>query len=207
MKSYALPFLLIEKENPNSSTKLSKGKDMYSILCGVALGLVIGYGLYLAEKKFLKGRQRESIWLPGALACGVSFGVLNAVFFASGLNGNLPMLQIKRPSLELVSMRNDESRAVFIVGREVSQLDRTYSFMMKQADGSMVPGSLPISELVHISEDAALTNSGTWTTIYQAADPASPLYYWAAFKGSQTRIIRHDFRVPVGTLVRDFRIQ
>jgi hypothetical protein len=74
-------------------------------------------------------------------------------------------------------------------------------------DGSKVPGSVPANGLVHLIEDPKLKNTGTWSTTISEPDKSSPLYPWSIGAEQRTRTVRQEFRVPVGTVVKQFNIK
>lgn len=65
--------------------------------------------------------------------------------------------------------------------------------------------SLPANDIVRFIEDAALQDTGSWSTTVSEVDKTSPLYVWAMDNGSRNRVVRQEFRVPVGTVVQPLK--
>lgn len=108
----------------------------------------------------------------------------------------------------LVAMRSSDGvTGTFIWGSGSISSQTTYNFLQKMDDGSMVPGSVPADRLVHLIEDPDLKNVGYWRTTKREADPASPFYQWSIGAHDGDRVIRQEFRVPVGTVVQQFSIK
>jgi len=80
----------------------------------------------------------------------------------------------------------------------------TFSFFLRNADGSLTPRHLRTRELIVVIEDESLKNEGTWTTHAIAYNRSSPLAAWVIFEKHEAVVVRHEFRVPTGTVAREF---
>lgn len=176
---------------------------MYTIITGAVLGIIIGLIVLLRREKPQDKADKVCHLVFGGII-GAVVGVVAALFLSSAV---AKKDFIYGPA-ELVAMRNaDGISGTFIFGSGGFRNTTNYNFMMKTGDGSMVPGSVTADGYVHISEDPSLKNTGQWTTTYNECDPASPLWNWTIGKSDLKSLIRHDFRVPVGTVVQQFKVQ
>jgi hypothetical protein len=91
----------------------------------------------------------------------------------------------------------------FLYGTDNIGKGPTYRFTL--LDGARgYGGEVPADSRVVIIEDSLLTNVGYWRTIVSQPDRESFLYNWALFKHGFDNLEMQEFRVPVGTVVRNF---
>lgn len=75
----------------------------------------------------------------------------------------------------------------------------SYHLMQLFDDGRMAPIWVPASETVHLVEDPDLKEFGHWSKTCLEPDTTAESYNWAV--GTEGRTMRHEFRVPIGTIV------
>jgi hypothetical protein len=142
-------------------------------------------------------------WAVIGLAVGVVWGVSTAI----GLSGYVRMRQVNLGTSSLVAMRRlDCLEGTFLLGSGSIHSQSSYSFLQLQDDGSVVPRSVPVNRLVHLTEDPQLQNIGYWSTIKEEVDSTHWLSKWALGASERNRIVRQDFRVPSGTILHQFTI-
>lgn len=71
----------------------------------------------------------------------------------------------------------------------------------------MAPGSVYANEVVRLIEDPELKNVGFWQTTTRKPDPSHWLYNWTIFHSDKNRVVRQEFRVPVGSVIQQFNIR
>lgn len=175
---------------------------MYTIFTCTALGLVLAVILTPKEK-----RTAATIEPALAICLTAMISFLVGLAIAKFLSAALPEKQVVIGPQAIVSMRSAEGQAgTFILGTGRMGSERTYHYLLKAEDGSMVPHSVPANQFVHITEDTSLQNSGTVTVTRIKADRTSFLNNWSVFRHSQDRTVRIDFRVPVGTVAQRFSV-
>lgn len=176
---------------------------MYSIQLLAALGAIVGLLIALRGEGKKLGTAAFGLGIGTVIGCVV--GLLLALAVIAPLT---PRVETVYGPAKLVSMRSaDGISGTFIWGSGSIGNSVSYNFMTVANDGSMVPNSVSASTLVHITEDANLKNTGTWTTTMLESDRNSPLFKWGIGHRDYTRTLRHDFRVPVGTVVQQFNIK
>lgn len=176
---------------------------MYTIYTCALLGVLCGLWVLSGRKVKLSGYEKGCHFVVGGI-----FGTIVGFFVALFLTAAVERTEVVYGPAELVAMRNaDGVSGTFIFGSGGLHNTTNYNFMMRTSDGSMVPGSVTADGYVHISEDPALNNIGQWTTTYSECDPKSPLWNWTIGKSYMSVLVRHDFRVPVGTVVQQFKVQ
>lgn len=169
---------------------------MYSIYLVAAIGIVIG--LIVAPRGWSK---------LGGFAIGGIIGGVVGLIVSMVVSEFVPEREVVYGPATLVSMRSSDGLSgTFIWGSGSVGNRTTYNFMMKLEDDSLTPGSVDANSLVRIKEDSTLTNVGYWTQTRLEPDTTSEVYKWALVVGSG-RIIREEFRVPVGTVVQTFKVQ
>ncbi len=175
---------------------------MYSIIFLAAIG---GFGTALVTAYFAQSSRskifHDSIW--GSL-CGAIAGAVIA--FIIGMT--MPMRVVVSHPETLVAMRSSDGVAgTFLWGSGTIKNQVNYNFMLRMKDGSMAPHTVPADKAVRLIEDPELKNVGYWRTTTREPDTSSELYKWSIFSSDRTRIIRQEFRVPVGTVVQQFNIK
>lgn len=174
---------------------------MYSIILGAIIGLIGGVIYFRCNKG-----DRFDLCFNTVIGSviGAVVGLVCSFMVASAM----PKTEVVYGPAQLVAMRSaDGVNGAFIFGTGGFRNSTNYNFLMKNADGSMVPGSVTADGYVHITEVESLKTSGTWTSTYSECDPKSVFYAWAIGVRDQKTLIRQDFRVPVGTVVQQFRVQ
>lgn len=175
---------------------------MYTIYATAAIGTCIGIYFYL------KGTKR-AIWelLFNSVFAG-AIGAVVGMFVAMVLSTAVPRTHTTNEPVTLVSMRNQDGlTGSFIFGSGSINSSMSYHFLIKQKDGSLVPNSVLSTELVHFIEDPELKNVGYWQTTLRQTDPSHWLYNWTIFHSDRTRVVRQEFRVPVGSVIQQFNIR
>lgn len=176
---------------------------MYTIYTCALLGLIGGLIVLLRRKKPQDNFDKGCHFVLGTI-----IGAVIGLFLALVGSSWVEKKEVVYGPAELVAMRNtDGISGTFIFGSGGFRNTTNYNFMMKTSDGSMVPGSVTADGYVHITEDPSLKNTGQWTTTYSECDPKSPLWNWTIGKSDMKRLLRQDFRVPVGTVVQQFKVQ
>lgn len=138
-------------------------------------------------------------------AIGGVIGMVAALFIGSVL---LPMRDVVYGPAPLVSMRSSDGiNGSFIWGTGSVNSQLTYHFLQRKEDGSMSPRSVPATEEVHLIEDAELSNTGFWSTTMREPDKSHWLFNWSLATRDRIRVVRQEFRVPVGTVVQQFNIR
>lgn len=172
---------------------------MYLVTLCAVIGVLVG--LIVAPR--FDGKRLFGAGIGGVV------GVFVGLFGGLAVANYVPTHDVVHDPATMVSMRTaDGVTGTFVWGTGGIQGQTTYNFMIKQADGSISPRSVPADSYVAIVEDPSLTNVGYWRSTYRGMDRSSPLYNWAT--GGSTRryeLVRQEFRVPVGTVVQTFKVQ
>ncbi|QQR56059.1 MAG: hypothetical protein IPG59_13710 [Candidatus Melainabacteria bacterium] len=175
---------------------------MYTIYVLVLVGLAIGFLIYL------KGTRRTFSEFVFNSLMGGFIGCIAGLVIAMLVSSAVPKTLTSNEPVTLVSMRNQDGlTGSFIFGSGSINSSMSYNFLMKQKDGSMVPGTVLSSEVVHFIEDPELKNIGYWQTTIRRSDPSHWLYKWTIFHSDHNRIARQEFRVPVGSVIQQFNIR
>ncbi len=168
---------------------------MYTIYLFAVIGVYIG----------LVSNWKGSFW-EFALGQfkGVYFGVLSGVLVAMSVNSVLPRNEVVLRESVLVRSLNLKGEAgSFLYGTDNIGKEPTYRFsLLDGANG--YGGEVPADSRVVILEDSALVNIGYWRTIVQQPDRESFLYKWALFTHGLDNLEVQEFRVPVGSVERNF---
>jgi|GEM_PF-726386 len=179
---------------------------MYTVIALTLIGLVSGAYLWY--------RLRPGLVIPGLRALFIRLGICGGLgwfigcIVAATVTMNLPAKQVVYGPAHLVAMRSSDGLSgTFIWGTGSIGSATRYNFMMVQGDGSMVPGSVSADGLVHITEDKSMVGKGTWTSVMSVPDYSVPMAAWALHSGRPPELVRHDFRVPVGTVVQQFSVK
>jgi hypothetical protein len=175
---------------------------MYTLYILTAIGALVGLRFYFRGTRRTVGEFLYCTLFSAS--CGLVAGFLLAMFF----NKAVPTQDLIGERITLVSMRNESGiSGSFIFGSGSVNSGINYHFLKKQDDNSMVPDSVQASDLVHFIEDATLANVGYWQTTFRQSDSSHWLYKWTLFHKENNRIIRQEFRVPVGSVIQQFKIQ
>jgi hypothetical protein len=138
---------------------------------------------------------------------GLAMGALSGFGIGICIAGHVRMRQVNLGTVTLVAMRRlDCLEGTFLLGSGSIHSQSSYSFLQLQDDGSVVPRSVPVNRLVHLTEDPQLQNIGYWSTIWEEVDSTHWLSKWACGASERNRIVRQDFRVPRGTILHQFTI-
>ncbi len=170
---------------------------MYTILLCVFLGLLISG--YLT-------RENDTLTKFLGVVCGWVAGVIIGAFAAAMITAFLlPKYESPDPQIELVSLRSANGvNGSFIFGSGGINSETKYSFLMKNADGSMTPGEIHANHRVRIFEENELAYRGYWVKVYKVNDQSSALTSWAF---NSKRFVRHEFHVPVGSVRHGFSFE
>ncbi len=175
---------------------------MNTILLLGALGLAIGIICACI------GERRLSKFLLGTIIGTAIGGFVGFVVALAVIGEMVPMREVVYGPGTLVAMRSSDGiSGTFVWGSGSVNNSISYHFLQKLNDGSMKPGSVYADDIVRLIEDPELKNIGYWRTTKIEADPTSSLYNWGLGTGLRTRVIRQEFRVPVGTVVQQFSIK
>ncbi len=165
---------------------------MRTIFAFVILGFLIGSVL-----------GQELFWSVVGLVMGGILGVATSMALADFVR----MRRVSRSPVTLVAMRRlDCLEGTFLLGSGIIHSQSSYSFLQLQDDGSVVPLSVPVNSLVHLTEDPQLQNVGYWSTTIEEVDSTHWLSKWVCGASERRRIVRQDFRVPSGTILHQFAI-
>ncbi|MCC7530509.1 MAG: hypothetical protein IT342_18440 [Candidatus Melainabacteria bacterium] len=171
---------------------------MYSIYLCAAIGIVIGFGV---------ASRTTGAKLGGIVGGGV-IGAVVGLIVGLFVSIATPRHEVTYGPSTMVSMRTtDGVTGTFVFGTGGIRGETTYNFMIKLQDGSVTPRSVPANSLVAIIEDESLAGVGYWRTTYRESDPGSILYKWGIGHSDSDRVVRQEFRVPVGTVVQTFKVQ
>lgn len=174
---------------------------MNSILLGAALGLLVG--VIIASF----GKRHWGKYLFGGIA-GPCAGAVVGFICALVIGSLVPMKDTVLGPGTLVSMRSSDGLSgTFIWGSGSINSTVTYNFMQRMDDGSLAPRSVYADDLVRLIEDPELKDVGYWRTTMRACDEDSALFKWGIFTKERERIVRQEFRVPVGTVIQQFKVQ
>lgn len=173
---------------------------MYSIFTCATLGLFLCFFFPPARKE-----RSEYIWKNTMFTlCGTIAGMLLSAFAL----GAIPMKEVTDEPVTLVSMRNSDGLSgSFILGTGSIYSSGSYMFMIRTEDGSLAPSSVAASDVVRFVEDPELKNVGYWRTTRRVVDKSHWLYNWTIFASDKNRIIRQEFRIPVGSIVQQFNLK
>jgi hypothetical protein len=179
---------------------------MYTIFLLSALGMAGGFKLC-----FYKNKEGTSDYINptlGAIAC-TGLGAILGTFIAFWVvEPAVPRKDVVYGPAKLVAIRSQDSLSgSFIFGYGSISSDSRYNFVQRMDDGRMVPGSVPADGRVQLIEDPELKNTGSWSTTISEPDKSSPLYPWSIGAEINSRTVRQEFRVPVGTMVKQFNIE
>ena len=170
---------------------------MYSIYLFAAIGVVVG--LFVAPRGMAK---------LGGLAVGGVVGFVVGIIAGLIVSACTPRHDVVYGPATMVSMRTtDGVSGTFVWGSGSIHGATSYNFMIKQQDGSITPRSVAADSLVAIIEDESLKDAGYWRTTFNEPDKDSALYKWGIGHRDYVRIVRQEFRVPVGTVVQTFKVQ
>ena len=170
---------------------------MYSIILLAVIGTIVG--LIVAPRGWSK--------LMG-LGIGCVIGGFIGAFVGLAIAAAIPRHDVVYGPSTMVSMRTTDGVAgTFVWGTGGISGETSYNFMIKQEDGSITPRSVSASSLVAIIEDDSLTGVGYWRTTFNEPDTASSLYKWGVGLRDYERVVRQEFRVPVGTVVQGFKVR
>lgn len=138
--------------------------------------------------------------LVGGFLCSIVIGGIVLPFM-------LPMKDVVNGPRSIMPMRNSDGvSGIFVWGSGSIESGANYSFQLRMEDGSTALRSLPADGLIRFIEDPALQDSGSWSTTVSEVDKTSSLYVWAMDNGSRNRVVRQEFRVPVGTVVQPLKV-
>ncbi len=174
---------------------------MYTFMLCPALGLV--FAIVYASC----GTRTSDRYVCSAFF-GLVVGFLCSVFVAGiVLPVMLPTKDVVYGPRSLIPMRSSDGiSGIFVWGSGSIESGAKYNFQLRMEDGSMALRSLPVNDIVRFIEDPALQDTGFWSTTVSEVDKTSPLCAWAIDNGSKNRIVRQEFRVPVGTVVQPLKL-
>lgn len=175
---------------------------MYALYTFAAAGLVFGF--IIAIRSGWAGR-----YLLASLAGCTTGGAFVGLMFATSIfQALVPMRETTQSPRLLAAMRSaDGVGGSFIFGSGNFRSQVSYHFLRKLENGSMVPATVQASDMVYLTEDPELKNVGYWIETIRECDPDSWQYNWAFSHHERTRTIKHEFRVPVGSVVQQFNIK
>lgn len=174
---------------------------MYTFMLCPALGLV--FAIIFASC----GTRSSDRYVDSAFG-GLVVGFLCSIVIGGiVLPAMLPMEDVVYGPRSIMPMRNSDGvSGIFVWGSGSIESGANYNFQLRMEDGSMALRSLPANDIVRFIEDPALQDTGFWSTTVSEVDKTSPLYAWAVDNGSKNRIVRQEFRVPVGTVVQPLKV-
>lgn len=135
---------------------------------------------------------------------GVYFGILSGALVAMSMSCLLPRKEVVSQESALVRTVYFKGEiGFFLYGTDNIGRGPTYRFTLLD-DAIGYSREVPANSRVHIIEDPSLMHIGYWRTIVHEPDRESFLYNWALFKHGFDGLKVQEFRVPVGTVVRNF---
>ncbi len=171
---------------------------MYTISVLAAIGAVAGLSI---GPKGIGGKAF-------GIGVGTFIGAVVGVFAGLAIAAATPRHHVVYGPATMVSMRTtDGVTGTFVWGTGGIHGETSYNFMIKQQDGSITPRSVTADSLVAIIEEESLQGVGYWRTTFNEPDTDSVLYRWGIGHSDYKRIVRQEFRVPVGTVVQTFKVQ
>lgn len=175
---------------------------MYTLFLLPSLGAILGIFYHLKGKN--RTVSKSSFFTIEASCVGLLIAFVLAILF----NQAVPVHDVMSEPVTLVSMPNQSGNSgSFIFGSGSVKSGINYHFLTKKSDGSLVPDSVPGSDLVYIIEDAKLSGVAYWQTTTRQADRSHWLFKWTIFHRDDAHIIRQEFRVPVGSIIQQLKIQ
>jgi len=133
------------------------------------------------------------------------FGAIAGIVLVMILGEIAPVREVTSKPIELVSMRSvDGSVGTFVLGSGGVDTETSLHFYYRDTDGTMVPGSVPADDTVHITEDQNLKNVGYWDTVNLEYNVSPAFAKWLPRRPLSATPVRQEFRVPVGSVVHDF---
>jgi hypothetical protein len=185
----------------------SKGNNMYTVLTSaVVVSLLVVFACFLASRavKYHCIGLYVVLGFLGSLA-GSLIGVIVAGTMGAAYS---TAEEVTMAPVTLVAMRGSEGfDGTFLLGTGSFQTSRNYVFYIKNKDGSLTPGELVASYLIHIVEDSELKDTGYWaTTISRKVPGTDPWLKDWTFYDTRQYVVREEFRVPVGTVAERFGV-
>lgn len=172
---------------------------MYTIILFLVLGVIAIYPL-------LKGSYVADICL--LLFCGAFAGACAGLLIGVGVSALVPYKEFQSDPVNLVAVRSSDGlNGAFVWGSGSLSSQTYFHFYVRNADDSMTPGAVEANARVRITEDLYLKGQGTLVSRVRQKDLTSSWTNWAVILDNSPRIVSHDFRVPVGTVVRSFNLR
>lgn len=135
---------------------------------------------------------------------GVYFGILSGALVAMSISCLLPRKEVVSQESALVRTVHFRGEiGFFLYGTDNIGRGPTYRFSLLD-DAVGHSREVPADSRVDIIEDPSLMHIGYWRTIVNEPDRESFLYNWALFIPDRDVLKVQEFRVPVGTVVRNF---
>lgn len=135
---------------------------------------------------------------------GAYFGVLSGALLAMSVSSVVPRNEVVYRESALVRSVNFKGFVgSMLYGTDNIGKGPTYRFSLLDGGRDHV-GEVPADSRVLIIEDSLLTNVGYWRTIVKQPDRGSFLFNWALFAYGSDNLEVQEFRVPVGSVVRNF---
>lgn len=180
---------------------------MNSIITGAAVGLFLAL---LIEALVTIRARGFRYWLTRAFGvkflaafAGGGLGFVLGLFVGMICGQMMPHIERVLGPATIVAMQGGNGvSGAFVLGTGNFDTFHHYTFYLKNENGSVSPQVLSADRSVQIFQDENLKETGTWQSIELICDPASSLRSWAL---CDSRIIRQELRVPVGTVQHDFR--
>ena len=177
---------------------------MYSIYLSYGVAALVTAGVYIRYRR--NGRYiyiDRLIWLLRFVLTPFFPGCL----IGWGFSACAPMKYEQSGTFQLVSMRSGDATAgAFVLGSGTIEGQLFYTFYVQNSDGSVSPHRVKADPFTSILEDPALANKGYWTFSRTIKDDA---WQYANFvlDFAPSQNYRHQFRVPVGTVIRQFSLR
>lgn len=171
---------------------------MYTITLTSSVALVLSLmGAALCGCTITEGFLTAALVTSFAAFIGMTLGMLITAY-------GLPMREVEYGG-KLMPLRNSKGELAFVCIAGVGN-QGYYHLMHRLDDGSMTPKWVPANEPVHLVEDPELKELGFWSKTRLEADNTSELYYWAFGSSDYDRTLRHEFRVPPGTVIHRYQL-
>ncbi len=131
---------------------------------------------------------------------------LGGLIFSMLVGLAAPTIEVKEPPVNLVALRSaDGLTGTFVLGTGGINRTASYYFMVRHADGSMSPNEVDANNRVFFTEDSSLKDTGIWTRTVSQTD-TSGICRLAFCSPSGVKVVRNDFRLPPGSVVKRFSV-
>ena len=163
-------------------------------------------GILISVYPHVKNKKSPFLFLDAGF--GAVAGTITGALVAFVLGTWVPKHDVTYGPATLVAVSSANGTAgTFVWGTGSVNSQVFYNFMQRNTDGSLTPGQIPANHFVRIIEDKDLKDVGSWQSTFSEMDKSSFLYNWALPASDQDELVKHELRVPAGTVVQGFSIK